>query len=135
MSLFCLERSGYGDTFPISASAFLRKQNETQKGLNTSKPPAYFQKLLFLIFILLFRAALGAYGGSQARGRIGAAAASLHQSHSNARSELRLRPPPQLTATPDPEPTEPGQESNSQPHGSQSDLSPLHDDGKSPKPS
>ena len=43
-----------------------------------------------------------AYGGSQARGLIGAVAASLHQSHSNAASELRLRPTPQLTAMPDP---------------------------------
>ena len=43
-----------------------------------------------------------AYGGSQARGRIGAVAAGLRQSHSNAGSEPRLRPTPQLTATPDP---------------------------------
>ena len=35
-------------------------------------------------------------------GQIGAAAASLHQSHSNAGSEPRLRSTPQLTATPDP---------------------------------
>ena len=33
-----------------------------------------------------FRAALAAYGGSQARGLIGAAAAGFRQSHSNARS-------------------------------------------------
>ena len=43
-----------------------------------------------------------AYGGSQARGRIGAVATSLGQSHSNAGSEQRLRLTPQLTATPDP---------------------------------
>ena len=43
-----------------------------------------------------------AYGGSQARGLIGAVAAGLHQSHSNARSELHLQPTPQLMATPDP---------------------------------
>ena len=43
-----------------------------------------------------------AYGGSQARGRIRAVATSLSQSHSNAGSELRLQPTPQLTATPDP---------------------------------
>ena len=30
------------------------------------------------MFVLLFRAALKAYGGSQARGRVGAAAASLY---------------------------------------------------------
>jgi len=43
-----------------------------------------------------------AYGGSQARGLTGAAAAGLCQSHSNARSEPHLQPTPQLTATPNP---------------------------------
>ena len=47
-------------------------------------------------------AALMAYGGSQARGLIGAVDAGLHQSHSNAGSKRRPRPTPQLTATPDP---------------------------------
>ena len=37
-------------------------------------------------FFFFFRAALAAYGGSQARGLIGAVAASLRHSHSNARS-------------------------------------------------
>ena len=41
-------------------------------------------------------AAPAAYGGSQARGRIGAVATGLRQSHSNAGSELRLQPTPQL---------------------------------------
>ena len=41
-----------------------------------------------------------AYGGSQARGLIGAVATSLRQSHSNARSEPHLRPTSELTATP-----------------------------------
>ena len=40
------------------------------------------------------------YGNSQARGQIGAAAAGLRQSHSNAGSEPHLRP--KLMATPDP---------------------------------
>ena len=57
--------------------------------------------ILFFIF-LLFRAAPAAYGDSQARGLIGATAASLPHSHSNTGSQLRLRPTPQLTATPDP---------------------------------
>ena len=61
---------------------------------------------LLLVFCLfgLFRAAPEAYGGSQARGRIGAVAASLQHSHShsNTRSEPRLQPISQLTATPDP---------------------------------
>ena len=58
-----------------------------------------------------------AYGGSQARGRTGAAAAGLCHSHSNVGSELHLRPTPQRTAMPDPEPTERGQGSNTRPHG------------------
>ena len=64
----------------------------------------------FFFFFLLFRSAPTAYGGSQARGPIGATAAGLRhrQSHSNAGSEPRLRPTPQLTAMPDPQPTEPG---------------------------
>ena len=41
---------------------------------------------------------------SQARGGIGAVAAGLHHSHSNARSELHLQPIPQLTTTLDPNP-------------------------------
>jgi len=35
------------------------------------------------LFFFLFRASPATYGGSQARGRIGAAAANLHHSHSN----------------------------------------------------
>ena len=49
-------------------------------------------------FVCLFRAS----GGSQARGLIGAVAAGLHHSHSNARSKPHLQPTPKLTATPDP---------------------------------
>ena len=56
----------------------------------------------FFFFFFFFRAAPLAYGGSQARGRIGAADAGLHHSHSNTKSELHLQPTPQLTATPDP---------------------------------
>ena len=66
----------------------------------------------------MLQAAPAAYGGSQARDRIGAVATGLYQSHSNAGSKLRLQSAPQLTATPDPQPTEQGQESNLQPHGS-----------------
>ena len=45
-----------------------------------------------------------AYGGPQFWGPIGATAAGLH--HSKAGSEPRQQPTPQLTATPDPQPTE-----------------------------
>ena len=73
---------------------------------------------LSFFFFLLFRATLAAYGSSQARSLIGAVVTGLHHSHSNTRSEPRLRPTPQLMATPDPEPTERGQGSNLQPHSS-----------------
>ena len=56
----------------------------------------------FLVFLVFTRAAPMAYGDSQARGLIGAVAASLRQSQSNARSEPHLQPTPQLTATLDP---------------------------------
>jgi len=68
-------------------------------------PPLFNFFLLFLFFLSLFPiswAALVAYGGSQARGPVGAVAASLRQSHSNWGSELRLQPTPQFRATPAP---------------------------------
>ena len=53
-------------------------------------------------FFLLFRAVPTAYGVSQARSLIGATAAGLHHSHSDAGSKPSLRPTPQLTAMLDP---------------------------------
>ena len=49
-------------------------------------------KAAFFFFFCLFRAALVAYGSSQARGGIRATAAGLHHDHSNAGSELFLQP-------------------------------------------
>ena len=69
----------------------------------------------YLCFFVFFRAAPTAYGASQARGRIGAANASL--CHSNAGSELPPWPTPQLMAMPDPKLTEQGQGLNLQPYG------------------
>ena len=66
----------------------------------------------FVVVVAISWAAPSAYGGSQARGRIGAVATGLRQSHSNAGSEPRLQPTPQLTATPDRQPTEQGQGPN-----------------------
>ena len=63
-----------------------------------------FLFFFFWSFLLFLWAAPAAYGGFQARGRIGAVATGLRQSHSNAGSEPRLQPTPQLTATPDPDP-------------------------------
>ena len=54
----------------------------------------------FFVYLLFLWAAPTAYGGSQARGLIGAVATGLHQSHSNAGSEPRLQPTPQLMAMP-----------------------------------
>ena len=48
----------------------------------------------FFFFFLLFRVVSTAHGGSQARGRLGAAAASLCHSHSDAGSEPHLQPIP-----------------------------------------
>ena len=72
----------------------------------------------FLSFFAISWAALTAYGGSQARGLIRAVATGLHQSHSNASYEPCLPPTPQLTAMPDPLPTDGGQGPNPKPHGS-----------------
>ena len=60
-----------------------------------------FYFILFFGLFVFSKATPAAYGGSQARGRIGATAAGLHQSHSNTGSEPRLQPT-QLTAIPDP---------------------------------
>ena len=59
-------------------------------------------KFLFSLFFFLSTAAPTTYGGSQARGQIGAAAAGLHHSYSQARSETLLEPTLQLAAKPDP---------------------------------
>jgi len=48
----------------------------------------------FFDFLPFSRAAPSAYGGSQARGRIGAVGTGLRQSHSNAGSKPRLQPAP-----------------------------------------
>ena len=58
------------------------------------------QGFLFVCLFCLFWTASAAYGGSQARGWIRAAAAGLRCSHQDAGSQLRLRPTPQLMATP-----------------------------------
>ena len=57
---------------------------------------------LFIYLLVFLRVAPVAYGGSQAKGQIGAVTAGLCHSHSHARSEPHLPPAPQLMATPDP---------------------------------
>ena len=49
--------------------------------------------IYIIIIIILFTPT--AYGSSQARGQIGALTASLHHSHSHARSKLHLQSTPQ----------------------------------------
>ena len=56
----------------------------------------------FFLSFCHFRATPVAHEGSQAGGLIRDVAAGLCQSRSNARSEPRLSPTPQLTATQDP---------------------------------
>ena len=63
--------------------------------------PGTWETAFCLFVCLLFRATLAAYGASQDREQIRAAATHLCHSHSSARSELHLWPIPQLTATPD----------------------------------
>ena len=65
------------------------------------KPPGVM-KTFYTFFFFFLRAAPEAYGGSQARDRIGAVAARLHHSCSKVRSKLRLQPTAQLMATLDP---------------------------------
>ena len=57
--------------------------------------------VVVVVVVAISLAAPAAYGGSQARGLIGAVATGLRQSHSNVGSEPCLQPTPQLTATPD----------------------------------
>ena len=60
-----------------------------------------FVVVVVVVIVAISWAAPTAYGGSQARGLIGAVATGLRQSHSNAGSKPRLQPTPQLTATTD----------------------------------
>jgi len=57
--------------------------------------------IVVVVVVAISWAAPAAYGGSQARGGIGAVATGLRQSHSNSGSEPHLQPTPQLMATPD----------------------------------
>ena len=66
----------------------------------------FLKREVSLPFFFFFRAASAAYGGSQARGRVGATTAGLHHSHSNTGYEPSLPPTPQLVGMPEPKPTE-----------------------------
>ena len=103
---------------PDSSSSIFLSQDAFGYSGSFVLPNKLYLFIFFFVFLLFLWAAPAAYGGSQARGQIGAAATGLRQSHSNAGSEPRLQPPPQLTTTPDRSPAEHGQGPNPQPHGS-----------------
>ena len=88
------------------ASSFLSDPKEltTMLPVEVMKLVDPWSIFLFFFFCLFAfsRASPMAYEGSQARGLIGAGAAGLRQSHSNAESEPNMQPTPQLPATPDP---------------------------------
>ena len=71
--------------------------------------------MLFIYLVFLGTAQM-VHGGSQAKGRTGAAAASLHHSHSNARSAVSVTYTPAHSNVGS-LPTEWGQVSNPHPHG------------------
>ena len=67
----------------VKASELKWKLYNSKEQTQGRAQPIYL--FIYLVF-LSFRASLVAYWGSQARGRIGAVAASLHHSHSNSGS-------------------------------------------------
>ena len=73
--------------------------------------------LCVCVFCVL-RAAPAAYGGSQARGPVRAAATGYTRVTTTWDPSCICNLHPQLTAMSDPQPTEQGQGSNLQPHGS-----------------
>ena len=77
-----------GDGYPTMRN-YLRMVKKTHFIFKRAVRNKFF--IFIYLFFLLFRAA---YGSSQTRSPIGAAAAALHHSHSNAGSELYLRPTP-----------------------------------------
>ena len=68
---------------------------------STSHRNLFFSFFFFCLFAISW-AALLAYGGSQARGWVGAIAAGLCQSHSNVGSESCMQSTPQFRAVLDP---------------------------------
>ena len=84
--------------FPGDQNAL--KSELTVSGGALSSPQHH--SFLFICFFVFGGVAHLAYGSSQTRSQIGAAAAGLHHSYSHTRSEPHLRPTPQLVATLDP---------------------------------
>ena len=76
----------------VPASGLSKKWFATNAAYSQKK--TIYSILFFIFLLLLFRTAPEAYGGSQARGQIGAVAASLRHSHNNAGSKPHLWPTP-----------------------------------------
>ena len=91
----------------------------------------FFHLFFFFFFFWGSPVAFGGFFFNYSRGPIRAVAVYLFPKPSNARFEPHLQPIPQLMETLDPWPTERGQGLNPQPHGSWSDLFPLHHDRNS----
>ena len=86
----------------IIINSLMERKSESDVRLQHSKNDVQTSFFFFVFFFCYFFGPLpAAYGDSQARGPIGAAATGLRQSHSNAGSEPCLQPTPQLTAMPD----------------------------------
>ena len=66
----------------------------------------FFFANFFFFISFSFYALPAAYGSSRARGGVGATAAGLHHSHSNAGFRPHLQPTLQFVAMQDPQPTE-----------------------------
>ena len=79
--------TGFFDLFLTPHSLFLTQQPEILSKLNHV---CLWHKIFFFFFFSVSWATPEAYGGSQARGQIGAVAASLCQSHSNMGSQPLL---------------------------------------------
>ena len=94
---FRRRHSGWRTQSQVSTRRILWASETTKhKG---KKVRFYFITQILYFFLLRFRAAGVAYGSSQAQGGIRAAAASLRNSHNNARSKTCLRPTPPLMVT------------------------------------
>ena len=98
---FLLEKEGY-----ISLCLVYNYPKEAGQDSSPFWPPNFIPFFFFNCF--LFRATPSAYGSSQAKGPIGAVAASLHQSPSHSHAAHAMQ---------DPRSTEQGQESKPCLHG------------------
>ena len=72
----------------IAYSAVIVKYHQRPLFLFSVTPKFFF--FFFFVFLLFFLANPVAYGGSQARGRIGAVAAGLRHSHCNTAMQDRI---------------------------------------------